>query len=168
MTAHSLARTSKVAAPYDNASMLATASELWNGGVRAERVADTVGLTIAELYALIERNEYRFAGRKDRKTLLLRQPLPGQAEVTGYVPGLDALAETPRVERPDMTMPGGPIPLVKLTERTCKWPVDGGGWGNRLFCGASKDKAGSYCATHAKLAYTPRTVARGQRPTLNP
>lgn len=41
------------------------------------------------------------------------------------------------------------IPLLELTERTCKWPINEGG--PYLFCGCDKEPQRAYCTFHARL-----------------
>lgn len=41
------------------------------------------------------------------------------------------------------------IPLLELTEKTCKWPINDGG--PYLFCGCYKEPQRAYCGFHARL-----------------
>lgn len=54
---------------------------------------------------------------------------------------------------PDPSAPGRGVPLLRLTSRTCRWPL----WGDHVrptpdvafYCGADVADGGSYCACHA-------------------
>ena len=50
------------------------------------------------------------------------------------------------------------IPLIELTDRTCKWPIGDPKQPDFGFCGIDKPlEGGPYCAYHARLVYAPRT-----------
>lgn len=44
-----------------------------------------------------------------------------------------------------------PVPLMKLSAHTCRWPVNG--VGEFLFCGAEPTEGKPYCARHCRMAY---------------
>ncbi|GHC80351.1 GcrA family cell cycle regulator [Limoniibacter endophyticus] len=55
------------------------------------------------------------------------------------------------------------LPLVALTERTCKWPNGDPLSDDFNFCGNDCAEAGPYCTYHAKLAFQPTSERRRVR-----
>jgi GcrA cell cycle regulator len=52
------------------------------------------------------------------------------------------------------------VPLVRLTERTCKWPIGDPLKEDFCFCGNDSPDTSPYCAFHQKLAYQPSAERR--------
>ncbi len=55
------------------------------------------------------------------------------------------------------------LPLVKLTERTCKWPIGDPLKEDFCFCGNDSPDNTPYCTYHQKLAYQPSSERRRVR-----
>jgi GcrA cell cycle regulator len=55
------------------------------------------------------------------------------------------------------------LPLVKLTERTCKWPIGDPLKDDFCFCGNDSPDNTPYCGYHQKLAYQPSAERRRVR-----
>jgi GcrA cell cycle regulator len=55
------------------------------------------------------------------------------------------------------------MPLVKLTERTCKWPIGDPLKEDFCFCGNDSPDSSPYCNYHQKLAYQPSAERRRMR-----
>lgn len=55
------------------------------------------------------------------------------------------------------------LPLVKLTERTCKWPIGDPLKDDFCFCGNDSPDNTPYCGYHQKLAYQPSSERRRVR-----
>jgi GcrA cell cycle regulator len=55
------------------------------------------------------------------------------------------------------------LPLVKLTERTCKWPIGDPLKDDFCFCGNDSPDNTPYCSYHQKLAYQPSAERRRVR-----
>jgi GcrA cell cycle regulator len=52
------------------------------------------------------------------------------------------------------------LPLVRLTERTCKWPLGDPLKDDFCFCGNDSPDNTPYCTYHQKLAYQPSAERR--------
>ena len=55
------------------------------------------------------------------------------------------------------------LPLVRLTERTCKWPIGDPLKDDFCFCGNDSPDNTPYCTYHQKLAYQPSAERRRVR-----
>jgi GcrA cell cycle regulator len=55
------------------------------------------------------------------------------------------------------------VPLVRLTERTCKWPLGDPLKEDFCFCGNDSPDTSPYCGFHQKLAYQPSAERRRVR-----
>jgi GcrA cell cycle regulator len=55
------------------------------------------------------------------------------------------------------------LPLVRLTERTCKWPLGDPLKEDFCFCGNDSPDNTPYCTYHQKLAYQPSAERRRVR-----
>jgi hypothetical protein len=82
------------------------------------------------------------AGKISRLGLRLRQQRPSMK-----LRVIPPRAE-PRLSAPRYTGPA--VPLLQLKEASCRWPVAEED-GQHLFCG--QDAVGTYCRTHARIAY---------------
>lgn len=58
------------------------------------------------------------------------------------------------------------LDLLKLTERTCKWPIGDPAEQNFFFCGLPCDPSKPYCEHHIAIAFQPMS-ARRDRPRAN-
>jgi GcrA cell cycle regulator len=55
------------------------------------------------------------------------------------------------------------VPLIRLTERTCKWPIGDPLKEDFCFCGNDSPDSSPYCGFHQKLAYQPSAERRRLR-----
>jgi GcrA cell cycle regulator len=55
------------------------------------------------------------------------------------------------------------VPLIRLTERTCKWPLGDPLKDDFCFCGNDSPDNTPYCTYHQKLAYQPSSERRRVR-----
>lgn len=55
------------------------------------------------------------------------------------------------------------VPLIRLTERTCKWPLGDPLKEDFCFCGNDSPDTSPYCTFHQKLAYQPSAERRRVR-----
>ena len=55
------------------------------------------------------------------------------------------------------------VPLIRLTERTCKWPIGDPLQEDFCFCGNDSPDSSPYCNYHQKLAYQPSAERRRVR-----
>jgi GcrA cell cycle regulator len=55
------------------------------------------------------------------------------------------------------------VPLIRLTERTCKWPIGDPLKEDFCFCGNDSPDTSPYCNFHQKLAYQPSAERRRMR-----
>ena len=73
-------------------------------------------------------------------------------------PADDFIDRTPLRKDAWTALPGTtPLPLDRLTEHTCKWPI---GDDPILFCGLHTMDGKQYCERHHALAFRPRPEAR--------
>ena len=80
-----------------------------------------------------------------------RKAPPKRWEAQGRVAEVAPLPSPPKAPPP---RPAGPKALLDLGYGECRWPVAAG-----LFC-AAKVGAGSFCAVHRRMAYTPVQASR--------
>jgi GcrA cell cycle regulator len=55
------------------------------------------------------------------------------------------------------------VPLIRLTERTCKWPLGDPLKDDFCFCGNDSPDTSPYCTFHQKMAYQPSAERRRVR-----
>ncbi|MBL0371495.1 GcrA family cell cycle regulator [Rhizobium sp. KVB221] len=55
------------------------------------------------------------------------------------------------------------VPLIRLTERTCKWPIGDPLKEDFCFCGNDSPDTSPYCNFHQKMAYQPTAERRRVR-----
>jgi GcrA cell cycle regulator len=76
---------------------------------------------------------------------------------------IDAL-EQMEVRRDNVVVPiFKRVPLIRLTERTCKWPLGDPLKDDFCFCGNDSPDNTPYCTYHQKLAYQPSAERRRVR-----
>jgi hypothetical protein len=134
---------------------LSAIAKLWRAGKTRQQIADELGLTVRFVRGLIGRHRERFPLRKNRADGLrvaaeisrklgrppveaIAAPSPIRAE---YEPGIDSLL------RHDGGAVLGPLSLIQLTDRTCRWPIAGNGAATR-FCGYCIPIGKIYCEAH--------------------
>lgn len=84
------------------------------------------------------------------------QPLPPQPSVGEISP--EALASVREVEKKARK-----IPLMELTERTCKWPIGDPATPDFWFCGLPSQAGKPYCEAHVGVAFQPMSARRDRR-----
>ncbi len=142
----------------------------YSQGLDEAGIAEKLGVTKQAIFSLIGQRKAIFpppalppldddgafliARAEARATELeRRRQLAGPvADKADYVPGLADLADR-------LVRPSGPIPLMKLTNGTCRWPVSGHGQAT-LFCGDATAVGSSWCGCH-------RARAAQKNPNLN-
>ncbi|MCX8508287.1 MAG: GcrA cell cycle regulator, partial [Rhodobacteraceae bacterium] len=55
------------------------------------------------------------------------------------------------------------IPLMELTERTCKWPIGDPATPDFWFCGLPSQAGKPYCEAHVGVAFQPMSARRDRR-----
>ena len=92
-----------------------------------------------------------------RKTIVpAGQPLPPQPALNEISP--EALASVREVEKRARR-----IPLMELTERTCKWPIGDPATDDFWFCGLPSQSGKPYCEAHVGVAFQPMSARRDRR-----
>ena len=84
------------------------------------------------------------------------QPLPPQPSAGEISP--EALASVREVEKKARK-----IPLMELTERTCKWPIGDPATPDFWFCGLPSLPGKPYCEAHVGVAFQPMSARRDRR-----
>lgn len=84
------------------------------------------------------------------------QPLPPQPSAGEISP--EALASVREVEKKARR-----IPLMDLTERTCKWPIGDPATPDFWFCGLPSQPGKPYCEAHVGVAFQPMSARRDRR-----
>lgn len=84
------------------------------------------------------------------------QPLPPQPSAGEISP--EALASVREVEKKARK-----IPLMELTERTCKWPIGDPATPDFWFCGLPSQPGKPYCEAHVGVAFQPMSARRDRR-----
>ena len=84
------------------------------------------------------------------------QPLPPQPSAGEISP--EALASVREVEKKARK-----IPLMDLTERTCKWPIGDPATPDFWFCGLPSQPGKPYCEAHVGVAFQPMSARRDRR-----
>ncbi|MBS0565622.1 MAG: GcrA cell cycle regulator [Proteobacteria bacterium] len=97
------------------------------------------------------------AGAGPRKQIIpAGQPLPPQPSA-GEI-SAEALASVREVEKRARR-----IPLMDLTERTCKWPIGDPATDDFWFCGLPSQQGKPYCEAHVGVAFQPMSARRDRR-----
>jgi GcrA cell cycle regulator len=77
---------------------------------------------------------------------------------------VDAIEEMETVSSRDVVVPiFKRVPLIRLTERTCKWPIGDPLKDDFAFCGNDSPDSSPHCSYHQKLAYQPSAERRKVR-----
>jgi GcrA cell cycle regulator len=84
------------------------------------------------------------------------QPLPPQPSANEISP--ETLASVREVEKTARK-----IPLMDLTERTCKWPIGDPATPDFWFCGLPVQPGKPYCEAHVSVAFQPMSARRDRR-----
>jgi GcrA cell cycle regulator len=84
------------------------------------------------------------------------QPLPPQPSAGEISP--EALASVREIEKKARK-----IPLMELTERTCKWPIGDPATEDFWFCGLPVQAGKPYCEAHVGVAFQPMSARRDRR-----
>ena len=84
------------------------------------------------------------------------QPLPPQPSANEISP--EALATVKEVEKTARK-----LPVMELTERTCKWPVGDPATEDFWFCGLPVQAGKPYCEAHVAVAFQPMSTRRERR-----
>lgn len=84
------------------------------------------------------------------------QPLPPQPSIGEISP--EALASVREIEKKARK-----IPLMELTERTCKWPIGDPATPDFWFCGLPSQAGKPYCEAHVGVAFQPMSARRDRR-----
>jgi GcrA cell cycle regulator len=136
--------------------------ELWGSGLSCRQIGNEMGVTRNSIIGKVHRLglskrkrspqvQARVAGR--RPDGFRRKPLPKATE---------APVPQPYVEPPPLTPPATACSLLDLQPSQCRWPY--GDAGHFLFCGATNDARGSYCAGHTMVARGPFANTYQRRP----
>jgi len=91
-----------------------------------------------------------------RPIITAGQPLPPQPSLSEISP--EALGLVREVEKRALR-----LPLMQLTERTCKWPVGDPATDDFWFCGLPSQAGKPYCEAHAGVAFQPMSARRDRR-----
>jgi hypothetical protein len=133
-------------------------SKLWGDGRTIRQIAAALGVSTSTIVSWTRNRRDLFPIRRAAPNSHTPPVPPQSAEARAeqrlsearrerfdYVPGIDATV------RPAMSDLGGgslgPISLLQLTERTCRWPISGTGIATR-FCGCSIPLGRVYCEPH--------------------
>jgi GcrA cell cycle regulator len=149
------------------------AAEIWNNGGSASDIAKVFGVSRNSAIGIVHRNRGLFK-TKPRQVKQARLPKPEKmfrpklvkaapraaalrvvATVTAELHEMFEAAE-PVVEAVETSFsPIRPIPFLKVTDATCRWPLwtlpDNPG-GEGLCCGDPTDGNSSWCSYHRKRA----------------
>lgn len=91
------------------------------------------------------------APKPQREKIYAPKPLPSVHATPGAPLAKDTWRPLLNIE---------PVLLVAARPTQCRWPVEvKGGQEEHYCCGLLKLEAGSYCRTHAKMAFYPQRVA---------
>lgn len=95
----------------------------------------------------------------------VKQPRPERLKMSRIAPTQpagfpdDLVDKTPIKKGAWSALPGTtPIPLDRLTEHACKWPI---GESPTLFCGLHSLDGKHYCERHNAIAFKPREARKG-------
>ena len=91
-----------------------------------------------------------------RPIITAGQPLPPQPSLSEISP--EALGLVREVEKRALR-----LPLMQLTERTCKWPVGDPATDDFWFCGLPSQPGKPYCEAHVGVAFQPMSARRDRR-----
>ncbi len=153
---------------------LATLTTMWNNGATAVEIAVKLGegvsrnAVIGKAHRLGLKKPARqsvpsFRALRPKRTAAFRSNLParysaGEPEEDSRF-AVDGLDGTPAPD--DLAIPVEQRKtILKLTEKTCHWPVGDPGSGDFFFCGGATADGLPYCVHHARRAYAGRPTRR--------
>lgn len=114
----------------------------------AVRALAALGVTSSVMALELQTTKSAVVGLAFRK----RIPLPQQANQMPFV--RSATFKAHPLPAPEVWAPIGP-PTASPTRRQCCWPVGEATGAQQMFCGGKRSR-GSYCETHAAMAFAPR------------
>jgi len=136
--------------------------ELWADGDTARAIATQLGPEFTRNAVIGKAHRMRLEPRK------IIEDHPQQCE-----PDQPAPVPTPREpRRPSIRLrlllrterpPGGPLTVLDLTDKTCRWPIGDVGVEGFHFCGAGPEDESPYCAPHRRTAYQSTMIMRRSR-----
>lgn len=161
--------------------------KLWSEGLSASQIAAQLGgvsrnAVIGKVHRLNLPGRAKAGGATSARSQK-RASIPAQARPASFAPrtmtrtvarpsgatmlkedvDVDALEEV-HVARDNVVVPiFKRVPLIRLTERTCKWPLGDPLKDDFCFCGNDSPDNTPYCTYHQKLAYQPSAERRRVR-----
>jgi GcrA cell cycle regulator len=162
---------------------------LWSEGLSASQIATQLGgvsrnAVIGKVHRLSLPGRAKAGGATSARSQKRASVAPAQARPASYTPprtvtrtvsrpvGATMLKEDIEIEvTEEMVVQTSNVvvpifkrlPLVKLTERTCKWPLGDPLKDDFSFCGNDSPDNTPYCTYHQKLAYQPSAERRRVR-----
>lgn len=137
--------------PGASAAEVDAAARMWMSGLPVRDMAERLGKSLSSMKHLIMKNRSRFPKRYDDGGAGRRlTTLASRGQVKKVRTG-SRIAEAT-----DALFTGEGIPLVKLTDRVCKYPISGEK-AAMLFCGALATD-GSWCGHHATRVFEARAA----------
>jgi GcrA cell cycle regulator len=161
--------------------------KLWSEGLSASQIAAQLGgvsrnAVIGKVHRLNLPGRAKAGGATSARSQK-RVSAPAQARPASFAPrtitrtvarpaGATMLKEDIEVEaleemevrRDNVVVPiFKRVPLIRLTERTCKWPLGDPLKDDFCFCGNDSPDNTPYCTYHQKLAYQPSAERRRVR-----
>lgn len=161
--------------------------KLWSEGLSASQIAAQLGgvsrnAVIGKVHRLNLPGRAKAGGATSARSQK-RVSMPAQARPASFAPrtitrtvtrpaGATMLKEDVEVDvleemhvaRDNVVVPiFKRVPLIRLTERTCKWPLGDPLKDDFCFCGNDSPDNTPYCTYHQKLAYQPSAERRRVR-----
>lgn len=153
-------------------------TDLWSEGFSCSQIANALGNGLTRNSVIGKAHRLHLRPRRaayavsQRRTAEARAKARRQAKVKDRVRKQKAAASKPRIQRPapaEMFVPNEasiavgawnalpdttPVPLVMLTDKTCRWPIGGSSTTPAEgFCGCAVKEGSSYCETHHYRAH---------------
>lgn len=128
-------------------------------GLSPAQMAETLGTSRNAVLGLAHRRKIAITRHVPQRSSAFQVGREVPAEVWAPL-GVEKVDPSARASfAPDWTL----LATAAPTRKECCWPVGDGEGSSQMFCGGKRSR-GSYCATHAKVAYAPR---RGDHPYVD-
>ena len=132
----------------------------WIAGGRAKAGGTTAARSQKRTTVSSQSRPQSFAPRTVTRTV----SRPSGATMLKEEVEIDVLEEMEHATHSNVVVPiFKRVPLIRLTERTCKWPIGDPLKEDFCFCGNDSPDSSPYCGFHQKLAYQPSAERRRVR-----